>query len=210
VELAEQFSGLAAGAWQSGQVGEALRLFDQAVAALEGLPAKDRAVAGTRQVLRDVQCGRAASLDKLGRHAESVRAWDRAIDLDEGTNRPGFRLGRAGAMARGGDHAGAVAEANGIAELKGVGGPLLYDAACVCAVAAAAARGDAPLAGRYATRAVELLGRAREAGHFKDAAMINHAKRDTDLDSLRSRDDFQKFMASLGAEENKGKGHEGK
>jgi tetratricopeptide (TPR) repeat protein/tRNA A-37 threonylcarbamoyl transferase component Bud32 len=48
---------------------------------------------------------------------------------------------------------------------------------------------------KYAARAVELLRQAVARG-YKDAA---HMKKDTDLDALRPRDDFQKLLADLEA-----------
>jgi hypothetical protein len=45
----------------------------------------------------------------------------------------------------------------------------------------------------YADRALQLLHRAVHAG-FKDAA---HLRKDTALDPLRERDDFQKLLAEL-------------
>ena len=47
----------------------------------------------------------------------------------------------------------------------------------------------------YADRAMELLSRAVRAG-YNNAA---HMEKDTDLDSLRQREDFQKLLAGLRA-----------
>jgi hypothetical protein len=51
----------------------------------------------------------------------------------------------------------------------------------------------------YAGQAMALLRRAQAAGFFKNRANIEHLKRDTDLEPLRSREDFQKFVAELEA-----------
>ena len=77
----------------------------------------------------------------------------------------------------------------------------LYDAACHRAVTAAvqakAPGADAPqLAKEDADKAMEWLQRAVQAG-YKDAA---HMKKDTDLDALRDREDFQKLLTDLEAE----------
>jgi hypothetical protein len=51
---------------------------------------------------------------------------------------------------------------------------------------------------KYAVRAVEMLAEVRAAGWFQDAKNIVHAKdTDTDLDPLRERDDFKKFVETL-------------
>ena len=49
----------------------------------------------------------------------------------------------------------------------------------------------------YATRAVELLTKARTTGFFKDRAKVEHLKEDTDLDPLRFRSDFRQLLADL-------------
>jgi hypothetical protein len=79
------------------------------------------------------------------------------------------------------------------------------DLACVYALSSAAAGKDAalPQVGRdrlreqYAARAVELLGKAQAAGFFKNQASVDQLKKDTDLDSVRSRTDFQKLLGDL-------------
>jgi hypothetical protein len=44
-----------------------------------------------------------------------------------------------------------------------------------------------------------LLRRAQTAGFFKDRLKMEQLKRDADLDSLRSRSDFTKFVAEVEA-----------
>jgi hypothetical protein len=70
---------------------------------------------------------------------------------------------------------------------------MLYDLACVCALASAAVKDDAKRREQYADRAVALLRQAVAAG-WKDAA---HMKKDQDLAPLRDREDFQKLLAEL-------------
>jgi hypothetical protein len=55
------------------------------------------------------------------------------------------------------------------------------------------------LAEQYACRAVELLRKAQAAGVFKDAGTVEHLKTDTKLQSLRSRQEFQKLLTDLEA-----------
>jgi hypothetical protein len=80
-----------------------------------------------------------------------------------------------------------------------------YDLACVLALAAAAAGGDATLepaaratqVDRLAGRALQQLERARAAGYFQAEANLDHLKSDPDLDPLRSRPDFQALLLDL-------------
>jgi hypothetical protein len=58
---------------------------------------------------------------------------------------------------------------------------------------------DAKLADQHAARAIALLRRAQGAGHFQEAANGSHLKTDPDLNGLRQRNDFQKFLAEVEA-----------
>jgi serine/threonine protein kinase len=75
----------------------------------------------------------------------------------------------------------------------------IYDLACTQAlIGGRLGHGGAEAAEceRYAGRAMETLGRAIAVG-YKDVANI---RSDTDLDTLRGREDFKKLLAELGAE----------
>src|SRR5262249_25572437 len=145
---------------------------------------------------------RARAYDRLGKHAEAVKDWGKAIELSPPPERPRFRAGRALSRLRAGQTAAALAE---VAELtmagaKGTGAPrwsaaTWYDVACVSAVASG---GDAARKEEHAARAVELLRRAVKAG-WRDA---RHMASDRDLDPLRHREDFQKLLAGLQAGKN--------
>jgi hypothetical protein len=70
----------------------------------------------------------------------------------------------------------------------------LYNAACGYALCVPLA--DKPdMKEKYAARSVELLRKAVAKG-YKDAAQM---KKNPDLDALRQRDDFKKFLADLEA-----------
>jgi hypothetical protein len=69
-----------------------------------------------------------------------------------------------------------------------------YDAACVFALCAAASRTEVALNEKCAVRAIELLGRAIEAG-YKDA---EHIDNDDDWRAIRARADFKAVRAKLG------------
>jgi eukaryotic-like serine/threonine-protein kinase len=145
-----------------------------------------------RQFLHNCHKNRALALDELRRHAEAIKDWDRAIELFDGKE-PSIRLQRAVSLARAGEHARATAEADALADSKDVTIATLYDAACIHALSSAAARQDAKQADRYAARAVALLLRAIQKG-WNDA---EHIGKDSDLDPLRQRDDFQKLIRDL-------------
>ncbi len=181
---------------ESGRPQEALDWYARAIATLELVVANERQLIAARRFLRNAHQGRARALGLLHRHAEAVKDWDRAIELnDQRQQEPSLRSHRALALARAGDHVRALAEANQLAQAKEATAYRLYDLACVCSLASAAVQDDAGLKEQYATRAVALLRQAVVKG-WKNVA---HLKKDTDLDPLRSRGDFQKLLAELEA-----------
>jgi tetratricopeptide (TPR) repeat protein len=182
---------------KQGQPQAALPWLDKAIDRLQAVFAKDRRLATARKFLRNAHEGRAEALTQLKRHVEAIRDWDRAIELDDGSLRNGLRLQRAGCLAQTGEHARAVAEANALTERKDVQGPTLYDAARVCALAAASVKDDAKLSEQYAGRAVAVLRQAQKAGHFKQPATIAHMKKDDDLRALRVRPDYRDLLKEL-------------
>src|SRR5262249_45322449 len=144
--------------------------------------------------LRNSHWGRAQALTQLGRHAEAVQDWDRALELDEGPNRPTFRLSRAVNLAQLGQDQQATTEVEAVLQAGPPTADRLYDAACVFALSAGKA-GDPAVQERYAARAVALLRDAVAKGYNK----VAHLKKDSDLDALRQRADFQQLLADLEA-----------
>jgi WD40 repeat protein len=106
------------------------------------------------------------------------------------------------AEARKGNHRRAVAQAGPAARRQVLPGDVLYQLACVYALSAKAARADGKLAGaerdrlaeQYAGRAVELLFRARRAGHFEAPANFRLLEEGPGLEPVRKRPDFLQFL----------------
>jgi serine/threonine-protein kinase len=175
----------------------ALPWYDKAIARLQPVLAKDRRLATARAFLCGAHHGRASALMQLNRHVESVREWDRAIELDNGSLRDGFRLQRAICLSQAGEHARAVAEGNALTQGKNVPGPTLYNAACICALAAASVQVDAKLREQYAGRAVALLRQAQKTGFFKEPANLADMKKDSTLQALRARPDYRELLKEV-------------
>jgi tetratricopeptide (TPR) repeat protein len=189
-----------------GRAGESLSWFDKAIATLAPVHRAEPRYVKAKEFLRNSHWGRAWAYDALTKPAEAVKDWDRAIELSPPTDQLKVLTSRVTSQLR----AGLVAEAvTKVAELTKTpvadapaspiaGASPKWNAnqwhtfACVYAVASSKIADKKP---EYADRAMELLTKAVQAG-WKDAT---HMKKDTDLDSLREREDFKKLVAELEA-----------
>jgi serine/threonine protein kinase len=151
----------------------------------------------------------ATTADRAGRTDAALATFGKAIAIIEGVVGKGYQAGRkalrdarllrAMTLATRGDHAQATAEAEAVAQLEDFSN--FYNVACVFSRASAAADHDtkfstadrARLKARYADRAMEYLRQAVAEGWRSPSV----AKKDTDLDPLRARQDFQKLLAEL-------------
>jgi serine/threonine-protein kinase len=175
-----------------GQPEDALDFYARAIATLEEVLNRDQRHTTARLFLRNSHQGRARTLGQLQRHGEAAKDWERAIELDDGRQWPYFRLQRAVSLARAGEHEPALRQAEELLRQEKLAATTLYDLACVHALCAAASKQEEP-----AARAVELLRQAVAKG-YKDVARL---KKDSDLDSLRPRDDFRQLLEALAAKQ---------
>jgi eukaryotic-like serine/threonine-protein kinase len=101
-----------------------------------------------------------------------------------------YRASRAVSRLNAGQVVEAVAEVAELSKTSDWNAEQWYDFACVYAVACGKIAANKQ---EYSDRAVQLLHRAVKTG-FNNAA---HMKKDTDLDPIRSREDFKKLMSGL-------------
>jgi tetratricopeptide (TPR) repeat protein len=177
---------------QSGRPADALPWYARSVELLNGQSAEP-ADATARRYLRTAHWGRAEALGKMGHFADAVPDWDQAIASADGGQRSAFRWQRADCLARAGRAAEAIAAANALTASPSASPAMLYKAACICSLASAAAKGDAPLRDDAATRAVELLRRAAAKGWRDGAALSN----DSAFGPLRPRADYVELLWDL-------------
>jgi serine/threonine protein kinase len=175
---------------------EALPWYDRALALAQPLPQQTPDATATRTCLGRTHWDRARVLGALGRSAEALADWDQAVELLPPADRPRARLERARAWVAAGKAAEAVAEAVALTEEAATPAARCCQAACACSLASAATT-DADRREAYAGQAVALLRRARGAGFFKGRANVERLKQEADLKPLRSREDYQKFVAEL-------------
>ena len=81
-----------------GRPGESRDWYSRAIATLEGVLKREPRHPVAQRLLRDAYEGRAEALGRLGRHAEAVADWDRAVDRGDEKTRDDLRLGRARAL----------------------------------------------------------------------------------------------------------------
>jgi tetratricopeptide (TPR) repeat protein len=187
--LAGSYVNLGIAIRDQGKPEASLEWFAKAIALLETLLNNESVPA--RQYLRNAHWSRVQALNKLARFGAAVKDWDRILALNTvPAEEPSIRFDRAVSLARAGDHAKAVAEANALAQAKDVQAIMLYNLACICAIASSTVKDDVMLREQYAARAVELLGQAIAKG-FNN---FEHIKKDDDLKSLRERGDYKKLL----------------
>jgi tetratricopeptide (TPR) repeat protein len=174
----------------SGRPNDCLVWFDKAILTLTPVYELDRGFAVPGQFLRNSYAARAEAYGLLRKYAEAVRDLDKAVELSPNKEQPKLRAERSIVRLMAGQVAEATAEVAELSKTPNWNAGQWYDFACVYAVASAKI---ADKKQEYADRAMELLRRAVQAG-YRDAA---HVKQDSDLDSLRGRDDFQQLLAEL-------------
>jgi hypothetical protein len=170
-----------------------LAVCDQAIATLESLLPKNasgRAV----YLLLELHCRRAEALTRLNRQGDALKDWMRAAELIE-SPRIFYSsiLKRAIVFAHAKDHVRATAEANSYAAQKFANADTLYDAACVFVLCTLAVPDDPAQKQAYTNRALDLLRRAISSGYKN----VEHLKKDSDLDPLRSHPNFQKLLREV-------------
>jgi serine/threonine protein kinase/Tfp pilus assembly protein PilF len=184
VNLAASYHNLGNALRDQGKPADALPLYEQKVKLVEAIAAQDRWAATARLFLRNTHWDRANALGQLGRHEDAIKDWQRAIDLDDGTERDALRLFQK------------TAKAEVDLKAKPSAGQYFMTAVGYAQAAAAAAPVDPGLHRQYASRAVACLEQARDKGIFKDTRELEGLKHAV-FNVLRDRPDFKKFEAEL-------------
>jgi non-specific serine/threonine protein kinase/serine/threonine-protein kinase len=174
----------------SGRPSDSLVWFEKAIRILTPVYKQDRRLEVARDYLRKSHQARARAYGRLSKYAEAVRDLDRAVELSTNKEQRGIRVERAAFQLNAGQVAEAVAEIAELSKTPNENADQWYDFACVYAVASGKL---ADKKREYADRAMVLLQQAVKAG-YRNAA---HMKQDSDLDSLRGRDDFKRLVAEL-------------
>jgi tetratricopeptide (TPR) repeat protein len=173
-----------------GQPGKSPEWFTKAIRILTAVYDQDRQLMVAKRFLRNSHENRAYAYDALHQYAEAVQDWDRAVELSHPQEQPFRRAKRATSRVQAGQVAEAVAEVAELSKMATWNTGQWYDFARVYALASGKV---ADKKQEYADCAMQLLHQAVKAG-WKDAA---HMTKDTDIDSLRGREDFRKLIGEL-------------
>jgi serine/threonine protein kinase len=189
-DLAANYSVIGVLVSLGGQPAVGLEWHTKAIRTATPLAEQDPRLGTVRQTLWTSHWGRAVAYDLLQRYAEGLPDWDKVIELSPAQEQPRFRGRRAIARVNAGQVAEAVAEVAELTKASGWAANQWYEFACVYAVASSK---TADRQQEYANQAMDLLQKAVKVG-FTDTA---HMKRDTNLNPLRARADFQKLIGEL-------------
>jgi len=184
----------------AGRFADAVGPLTRLLTTLEPMAGAARRGEKVRALLRNASGARADVLLRLGRYADALVEYDRALRLGNGENRNYQRVQRALALAYPNDHRRATAEAEAAVADPATEAFLVQDAAAVHAVASTAVPNDARLAERYAARAVTLLRRAFEKNYRAIAADVRENKH---LAAIRDREDFRNLVREWEAKDKK-------
>jgi serine/threonine protein kinase len=180
---------------ETGQLGPALSFYEHGIEWCESLLRKEPNYAPAREHALKLHGSKANVYEGLHRYAEAVPHWDRVVELADGPARMEYRLRRALALVRGGDHARATASAVALAAEPNCPPDSLYNVACVLSLAHPAVLADKTLsaaeqrvqARACAEKAVAVLKKLAGNGYFKNPANLNNLRSDADLNPLRQR-----------------------
>jgi len=173
-----------------GKPAAGVEAFTRAIDRLDQWATQNPKQAAANEHLRRCLMGRAQAYAVLQNASRAVRDADRVIQLSLPAERQEVRASKPGLRMTAGDVSGAVADVDQLARDEGWTASQWYAFACVNAAAST----RLPSQGQeLSRRAIDHLNKALKSG-FKDVA---HARRDPDLDPLRSRADFQKWLEEL-------------
>lgn len=181
----------------SGRGAEALSRIDRAVRLAEGHLHAAPENAGFRQLLINTHGTRAQVRGFLGHHAEAADDWDRLATLHSPPLADQFTLTAAITRLRAGQTAGALAVADRLAVRADASGELLYNCACLYALAAGSPAAESSMVRHWLNQSLALLERAHRAGFFRVADERALLRTDHDLDALHPLEGFRAFRLDL-------------
>jgi len=172
------------------QYDEAIEVYSNVIAAIDELKAAGVPTETRNDVLMNAHWGRATSASHTTRYQQALDDWDKAIQFAPPPVQIQLQLARATTEIQMGRSESALETARGLVGAEQSDFVVLYNAACVFALASKLSV-DSGESGSLAAEAVQLLKRSVKAG-FSD---LKHLENDPELASLHDREDFQALFA---------------
>src|SRR5262249_14426993 len=118
-----------------GHPADSLPWFDRAIRTLTPVYEQDRRHVTAKEYLRASYGSRALAYERLKKHAEAAKDWDKFIELSPEPEQPEYRASRVNSRLRAGQAVEAVPEAEELTKARKWSANQWYDFACVYAVA---------------------------------------------------------------------------
>jgi serine/threonine protein kinase len=190
-----------------------LNRYTRAIQLLEPILRREPHDASIRLDLHNAHGGRAYLHQQAKRYQDSLRDWDRVVELSDGADRAANRSVRAGVLAMAGDHVRAAAEARALAENPEGSEDTVFNAGLALAQAYLAATKDQRLASHqrneaareYAAAAMAVFRKLQASGYFRVAEHVANLRGDPDLEPLRHREEYQRLLREVSDALPKGK-----
>jgi tetratricopeptide (TPR) repeat protein len=179
-----------------GQTKQALEQYEQAQASFQFVLSREPNHAGAASNLLAVHGGRAQSLGLLNRHADSVKDWDRVLELCSEKMRPAFRMQRARGLIEIGQLAYANKEIEQVTTADQAEPIRFAEAAELHARLAVANKHQPEEAAKHINRAMDLLQKAKHAGYFKSKTELIFLNR-LPFMQLQTRPEYRAFVQEL-------------
>ena len=135
----------------------------------------------------------AVGLDHLKEFEAAVKQWDSAKKYANAELLRLFAVESASAYARVGRHDEAIRRLDELAKADKITDLEYYNLGCAYAQCTLGTKVEKALAGQLCDRATAMLAKAFQAGMRN----YDHAKQDADLDPLRDREDFKKWLEDM-------------
>jgi eukaryotic-like serine/threonine-protein kinase len=194
VDLGRVYDQLATLKFETDKVEESIAWFDRAIRVLGPIPEAYPEIKAYSGILSRCYEGRARAREKNQSFTEAAADWGKAIELSSRSRIDDLRASRAWSLV----HSGAIDEGLALVdELKlnpNKDAELWYQCARVVSFASGK---QLERRNEFADRAMNLLGNAVQSGYNK----VSQLKSDSDFDSIRDRDDFEKLLSKLEAKQ---------
>jgi hypothetical protein len=137
-------------------------------------------------------------LDKLGRSAEAVSDWERALALNNDPQAVlSLTLDLALARVRSGDPVRALVGVQEVRQRPNLSAATLFTLARILALCHATVTAPSEMREEYAGQAIGLLKQAQAKGRFKDPKRLDVLDRDPDFAALRTHSAYQAWRQGV-------------